>query len=316
MILIYNVSKYNIYKYYIIEDKNIKDMPLAIIIGFEYKKNTLPGTIIDIYHAYTWCKSFSCNTHIFTDIDHIKDIESINIAINKGIVTKDILTFLKHFQFKSENMIKNKNVINTKEDFISKICSAQGKFDNKLIIYYSGHGLDESIILPSGEHFLFKDFRDMIIQKLDKFVEIFWILDCCNPNGLYLPYKLTNNMFKLSSTKIQCVTNPIILITSSEMNEKSIATGMGSIFTRNLFKYLTNMKNRNMQILVNSLRIEMNKIKTGYMQTVSIYTSYVIDPVLWMWIGQNKNYDIVSDLSLSMIVVRPANVISNMKQLK
>jgi hypothetical protein len=110
---------------------------------------------------------------------------------------------------------------------------------------------------------------------------------------------------------------PILLITSSDETEKSVATKFGSFFSLHLFRILSQMNhkissrkpipltsNRNLQRLIGNIASRIRQMRTGYSQTVSIYSSYVIHPILWMWIGSNKSYDIVSDLSLNVIIIR------------
>lgn len=270
----------------IIYKVDIKIMPNAILIGFEYTVNSLIGTMADLTQAYKWCRSFGCVINILTDINHDRLINAMHV--------KDSRTL-------TDNIVKILN---------------KGIPDGKLIIYYSGHGLNDSMVLPDRTLLPFVDFRDIILNNIQPYVEIFWVLDCCNPNGLHLPYKLEGNRFVLSPDKIQCVTQPILLITSSEAKEKSIATKTGSVFTLHLFRLLTSLnaehntdviptsKNRNLRRLIGNLRSSIRRMYTGYEQTVSIYSSYVVDPILWMWIGSNKKYDIVSDMSLSTLIVR------------
>jgi hypothetical protein len=291
-------------------------MPTAILIGFEYTFNSLMGAIIDLYHAYRWCESFNCDIHVLTDIKLVKDVDNLHSAIERKIVNSDIMTFY--------NEIKSKILIYNSRDLLMSIIRLlkSKSTDNKLFIYYSGHGVKDCMVMPDRTLLPFIDFRDNILNVIDSYVEIFWILDCCNPNGLHLPYKLNGNSFVLSSSKIECVSQPILLITSSEVNEKSIATKSGSVFSRHLFRLLTLLntddqpiikrksviipthKNRNLRRLIGNLSSSIRKMHTGYAQTVSVYSSYVIDPILWMWIGSPKNYDIVIDLSLSTLIIR------------
>lgn len=295
-------------------------MPTAIIIGFEYKFNSLTGAIIDIYNAYKWCESFGCNIKIFTDIEQIKDYEILKQSINKKFTQPDILGFY--------NRIPHMTIVNNGQTLLTSIIKfiKYGIPDNKLIIYYSGHGVKESMVMPDKTLLPFIDFRENIMNSLTKYTEIFCILDCCNPNGLHLPFKLENNAFVLTSSKIECVCYPMLLITSSDANEKSIATKFGSLFTHSLFTALTDLndtshpiiikrksviipsnRNRNLNKLLSRLIASIKKVHSGYSQTVSIYSSHVIDPVLWMWIGSKKKYDIIPDMSLSFLIIRNHN---------
>lgn len=263
-------------------------MPTAILIGFQYGVsfgNPLPGTKADLKNAISWCKSFDCDIHIFTDI----------LSMNKSVHIEDGRSLVALIV-----KILNKKII-----------------DNKLIIYYSGHGVKDSMVMPNKDLLLFTDFKDNILKILDPYTEIFWMLDCCNPSGLHLPFKLDNNSFALSSSKIQCVTQPILLIASSEEGEKAIGLQSGSLFSTKLFSLLTsindnnntipNGKNRNLNRLIGNLSGAIRKISplnSGYSQTVSVYSSYQCDPIMWMWIGSNKPYDIVTDMTLTTLIVR------------
>lgn len=289
-------------------------MPTAILIGFEYKTNSLPGAIIDLYQANKWCQSFGCITHILTDIESIDNTDNLRHAVNRKIADKHLLTF-----------DPKRTIIHDKDDLHVQLLNIlRTMSDNRLVIYYSGHGVKECMMLPDGTLLPFVEFRDYVLDNINPYVEIFWILDCCNPNGLYLPYKLEKNKFMLSPSKVQCVLQPILLITSSESNEKSVTTKLGSLFTRNIFRLLTRMnedslikdgilpnyRNRNLRRLMGNLTSSIRKMHTGYAQTVSIYSSYTIDPVLWMWVGSRRSYDIACDMSLTVLLIRPNETIS------
>lgn len=293
-------------------------MPTAILIGFEYTFNSLTGAIIDLYNAHKWAgtHSFGCDITVITDIDSIKDQDNLQNVVSRGLAEADLLTFYSR--------IGSKIIVRDAKNLLTEIIRILklGIPDNKLIIYYSGHGVKDSMVMPDRTLLPFVDFRDNILNILDPYVEIFWILDCCNPNGLHLPYKLEGNQFVLSPCQVQCVSQPVLLITSSEASEKSIATKSGSVFSRHLFRLLTAMnadvaptirkkainipvsRNRNLRRLIGNLGSSIRRMHTGYAQTVSIYSSYVIDPVLWLWIGSSKSYDIVADMSLSTLIVR------------
>ncbi len=292
-------------------------MPKAILIGFEYIKTNkrLTGALIDIYLAYRWCRSFNCDIDIITDIMGEIDESLLKEAIDRDIVDKDILKFgrFKYVGETKKQVIEMCNIILNKNKYD----------DNKLIIYYTGHGVKDAMVLPNDETLMFIEFRDMILDNIDAYCEVFWIADCCNPNGLYLPYKLRDDGLRLSNTRISFVTQPIILITSADDNEKSISTKYGSAFTVELFRLLNAMNilndsynshqnkritddnNRNLIRLQSNISSQIKNKHRGYSQTISIYSSYFIEPILWMWVGSKNIYDIVTDSSLTVLVVRP-----------
>jgi hypothetical protein len=292
-------------------------MPTAILVGFEYSFNPLPGAIIDLYHCYKWLQSFNCETYVLTDIESIHDPDNLRHCIDKNIADSDLITFY--------DSISSKFIVRDGYELMTSIIRLikTGVRNNKLVIYFTGHGVRTCLVMPNKSLLSFVDFRDNLLDNLEPYTEIFWILDCCNPSGLHLPYRLDGNLFVLSQGKIECVSQPILLITSSEPDEKSIATKSGSLFSRYLFRLLTSLNNqslndlvlrksstiptscnRNLRRLMGNLASAIRKMHTGYSQTVSIYSSYVMDPILWMWIGSKKSYDIAVDMGLSTLIIR------------
>lgn len=279
-------------------------MPTAIIIGFEYATNTLPGALIDIYQAHRWCCSFGCTAYVFTDIHENVNNNIIKKNIGAGIVDPDIISFY--------DMI-DKTLVTTSDELLTEISGKIKQLDDdRLIIYYSGHGIKDSLVLPDRKLLSFVTLRDAILKQLSSTTEIFWVLDCCNPTGLCLPFMLEGNNFVLSPTRISCVIQPILLIISANAQEKSVSSDTGSLFTRYLFRILHGLnngptiasRNRNLRRLLGNLASSIRRMHTGYTQTVSIYSSYIMDPILWLWIGSEDNEEVVSDMSLSTLVIR------------
>jgi len=288
-------------------------MPTAIVIGFEYKNDMLPGTLIDLYHCYKWCESFGCNINVLTDIKEV-DTKLLYTAIDNNLANKDILKFYDTIN----PIIISNNLI----EEILKILK-NGISDNKLILYYTGHGiLYDNLVMPDDSLISMKKLKNSILGNVSNITEIFIILDCCNPDGMGLPFKLKGNLFVLSSTDmklIEFIDNKVLLITSSANHQKSIATQLGSLFTRYLFKILIEMNsydefyakrehiplsiNRNLQRLTSNLSSNIRKLQTGYQQNISIYSSYIIDPILWMWLGNRNNHNIITDYTLDNIIV-------------
>jgi hypothetical protein len=289
-------------------------MPTAILIGFEYIINSLPGSYIDIFHSYNWCDSFNCDIYIITDVDYNINKSNIIQGINNNIIDKNIHFLDTH----------PKIIINNSLDLCSNIKTIlnYGIPDNKLIIYYSGHGINNNMLMPNNTYLSFDNFKSLILSDISSSVEIFFILDCCNPNGLSLPYKLDDNYFKLVNNNIDFIPHSMLLITSSNENEKSLATIYGSVFSKFLFEILTQMNteypltmtddkilinkhnNRNLRRLIGNIKSSIRKLHTGFSQSVSVYSSFIIDPLLWMWIGSNREYDIKSETTLSTLIIK------------
>lgn len=299
-------------------------MIAAILIGFEYNIDQLTGTFIDLFRAYQWSSSFIDwrNIYLLTDITEVTVEHQLLTAVNKGIVSQLILKFYA----KIKNEIR---IIQSQSELILVLSEILKKSFSKLVIYYSGHGVRKNensyLLLPNGQLFPFSDFLTDILRYVDTYTEIFMILDCCNPHGLLLPYKFNGETFRLKVNNCKFYTQPILLITSAEEEEKSLSTVHGSIFTQYLFQLLTLLQqpivieegfdpqtliptenNRHLNRLLRNLRIMINKVKleTGYQQTVSIYSSYITDPILWSWIGNKDNYEAVSDFSFKALILR------------
>lgn len=290
-------------------------MVTAILVAFEYIRvvnSTLIGAVFDLYHAYKWCSSFGANIYIFTDVDFNKHIPYLKLSAQHNRVDNDAATFL--------NNHPNTYIVKTKKDLFDNLKHVE--YDSRVILYYSGHGIKESMMMPNQELVPFVLFRNSILNNLSPATEIFGILDCCNPSGLHLPFKLRDNNFRLSGRKVDCIHQPFLLITSSDDSEKSIATKDGSAFSRVLFSTLTLLnesfsveqqqtipvsRNRNLRRLMSNIASTIRRQHIGYSQTVSIFTSYYTDPVLWPWIGSKNSSDIVVDSSLSVLVIRNHN---------
>lgn len=242
-------------------------MPEVIIIVFEYGGHSkLDHAILDLNIVLDWSSSLNYKVHIISDVGQH--------TVNPGETW-----FCGNFR----------TILSTIKD-------------DKIIIYYSGHGKNNSMLLPNNQPVKFTKFRDIITTSLHKNTEILIILDCCNPTGFSLPYKLINNRFTLREGNLHFVEHKILLITSSESSEKSIAIeNSGSIFTKKFFEVVAALsridqqlnlqdKSRNLQKLVYTLTEYTKTQNTGYVQHISIYSSYIIDPILWMWIGKDNSY--------------------------
>lgn len=289
-------------------------MPTAILIGFEYTNDKLPGTLIDLYHCYKWCGSFGCDINILTDIKKV-DTKLLYEAIDNNLANKDVLQFYDNIN----PIIISNNLI----EEILKILKNEIT-DNKLILYYTGHGvLYDNLVMPDDSLISMKKLKNVILDNVSAITEIFIVLDCCNPDGMGLPFRLKDNLFVLSSTDmklVEFIDNKVLLITSSANHQKSVATLLGSLFTRFLFKILIEMNsynslffkkeehiplsiNRNLQRLTGNLSSNIRKLQTEYQQNISIYSSYVIDPILWMWLGNHNNHNIITDYTLDNIII-------------
>ena len=270
-------------------------MVQVIIISFEYTENRLLGSIFDLYKVYSHFKKLNYNIHIYTDI---------------------IYNYI-YFDYKYLDNIKNKN--NRIRDFIDLICrqttEPYNKYnflkkikndiikDDKYFIYYSGHGIDGKLLLPSFEKIDFNDFIYEIIKSIKDYSQIFILLDCCKIGDVHMTFKFDNKILKYHYDIYY--PHCIYIMTTSSSNEDSLSTQNGSLFTKYFFKehkiyefnyiieYIQN------EIIMDALNIK-NKIE---IPTISIYCSYINHPILWLWIFID-NLNIIPDYSLSNIYLQ------------
>lgn len=261
----------------------------AILIGFRYNNtNSIIGTIIDLYIAYKYCQTIGCgDIYIFSDIENISG-RNIPDAVINDIVDINIMHFMDHQKYSMVVQDRQGLLDNLKKINISPR-------ENKLLVYYTGHGTQDAICLPSDEKLSIAMFRDTILSICQPDSEIFWIMDCCHSNGLYLPYyyDTIHSEYRLANYHRCYITNKVFLITSSNKDEKAVATEYGSLFTRFLFKTLHGSLTRrkwNIGAIIDEITKKIREKKTGYTQSVSVYSSYIMSSVIWGWLWGDGKY--------------------------
>jgi hypothetical protein len=276
----------------------------AILIGFSYDKSSeqLPGILIDLYLAYNYCiNTLKCqNISVITDINKDQSTKLLLTATLQGIVDSNILNFIESLKSKNQYYnFENKTFIK----HLVNICYNK----QRLFIYYTGHFKDNKFILPkvidgeytliNSENYLTIDQFRSILLKTAITAEIFIILDCCNCNGLNLPYRLQlhddlNSIYRLTSYKpLFFCKQKIICLSSSKENESSLASKTGSVFTSILFSNIGNIK-RSLTILLKSLYKEYFH---KYNQTPTIDSNYPDIYHLWSWIFNEHDHYYIHD---------------------
>lgn len=276
---------------------------VCILVVLEYKnRKKLNNCVQDITRSVGWCASFSEHVFLFTDSD------------------------TKNLNLKCKNIRSTGNI----ESIFEYFADNRKPYD-KCFFYFSGHG-EEGELLDS--HMIPYSCMELKKKVINLFPtsEFCFVFDCCNPGNMNLPYFLDGNRFIYKPTDADYTTQHIILILSNKQDEKSISTDTGSLFSVAFFNYLNNNKikesddpnkwiiddgetrptysycvplekNRNIRRLVGSVASNMRKQGAPSRQTVSVYSSHKMDPVLWLWIG-NKEYtdfEIHEDSSLLII---------------
>ena len=274
-----------------------------LLIGFEYIQSTrwkkLPGIPADLYQVYKYTKNITKNILLFTDIDRDYNTSILQRAILDGYVDSGLLSFIEdvkerkqYSQYTSNR--KNGYSINNFDQTISNFIN---KLD-RLTIYYTGHGKGGDIILPDDTHVSLIYLKQLICENVNHDCQIILILDCCESNGLNLPYQYNiDGNWKLHSRDF--TSQQILCISSSHLEEDSTATKSGSLFTRLLCKYLSN--NYNQYILLTDM---YNNIDGIY-----IYGSYPDIKMLWGWFSKpdHNNINIIIDNNNSIITIQLNN---------
>lgn len=228
----------------------------AILIGFEYTYEKLPGISIDLYYVYTFLKNKGWKDDeiiIFTDIDKDYETQILKTAILERIVNSDILSFI-------EDCKERKQYI--RFTHYHNFFSMLDIFVDNVFIYFTGHCKNGNIILPNSS--MVSDFTNLI-----KASSAICIMDCCEYKS-ELPWILNHNIYRLKDDieKKDFLKPEIICISSSLENEKTVTSKIGSYYTRYLFEILE--KSRSLDQI---LKMTKNKLK-NFKQTVNISASY------------------------------------------
>lgn len=277
----------------------------VIIISFQYDgAKKISSAFFDLYKYYEYFKKFNYDIGIITDvigkIDDCYLFESYLCSlVNDKKYKDDIIHFYKKLNsFKYDGSI----FMNTVENMInSKI--------NKYIFIYLGHGEKESMVIPLPQkdkysYIKFNIFLKFICKKINKNSQLLFILDCCESGDLNLPFKYNNHKYLLKKNA-EFFSQYIIVITSSNV-KNSYANNSMSFFSETFLEIISKQSDFE-SIIDNTNRIITEKVKyykkdLSFKQKTSIYTSYIINPILFYWVISNK-YDIVTDFSLSNLYI-------------
>lgn len=305
-------------------------MDSCVLIGFNYSsrfndklRTFLRGIIVDLYICYKYVKDLIDITKItiITDVTINYSISDLKNLIIDSSIDQGILNFVNE-------IISNKvlHLYTNKEDLMEIIKS---KFSNKknILFYYTGHSHDSEILLPSlNDYFCYEyqdnnelsinlsEIRELLCDHTDQRSEIFMILDCCNSNGLSLPYKLADGVYRLNYdtlrqplqlrfnlsgrgrgdsdmseplSKLKFPLQKIICFSSSSIDESSIILNSGSIFTYTLFKNIKS--HRNITELISLISTECLK---KFEQNANVCSSYPNLKLIWRWLTINDGIKI------------------------
>lgn len=259
-----------------------------VLIGFEYFGNKkLPGILVDLYLSYNFIKRFhnSSSIIIISDIQKDSNTKLVRSAILEQIVDSNILSFVKDCkELGIYKQFKSSGYYNNLDSHLSKLNG------DKLFIYYTGHSKDGNLILPNHSLYSLETFK----FQLSKFKSVLCILDCCESTGLKLPFRLIDNVYRLENTHFN--QNRIICISSSLSEQDSIVMRSGSIFTRHIFKLMTE-KDIHLSDLLENINLSLYKFCKKYntKQTVNIYATHPNLVYIFGWIYNHVDVEINID---------------------
>jgi hypothetical protein len=291
-------------------------MPTLIIVGFQYDNapNELPSMVTDVYLVYSFYKELGFRIYMASDAMTVRSVSNPTEYIVNGIVKEDYLDFIQ------KDFMDMAHYVKDAESLKSFFESVQLTEDRRLIVYYTGHGKTGGVLLPNKRTLSAIDFRSFILNvgKLSQSQatvqnyrgkripypsqvkgintigsQIFLIMDCCNPHGLYLPYKvITKNVETNQSNLFICP--DVILIVPCDENLPAIAHDSASPFTKNLICTLKDpTKMLDLPTLIKTISIGQNSIA---------YTSYPHLMVLWPWTFTNLIDCRINELLDSIVI--------------
>jgi hypothetical protein len=293
-------------------------MPTVIIIGFQYDNTNkeLKSTITDSYLIYSFYKKLGYRIYIASDASYSKPSDKLTKLLVDDIVDEKYLHFAKSHFMEIKHDIKTKNDLKIFFDMV------EITGDRKVFVYYTGHGDKKGIKLPDKTVLSAVDFRKAILEigrlpedeatistnsdyhsdlSLRNGInslgsQLFIMMDCCNPHGLYLPYKLGSSENRYISQTFLHVPVEIILLTATDSDSSVIADDSVSVFTKNFIDILKKTDTN-----VDLPHITKNISPNSNPMT---YVSYPTTMVLWPWIYTNLIDCEVNELLDALVVVK------------
>lgn len=202
-------------------------MITAVIIAFTLRNDDLTkkSCSLDIFQAYSYFKLLGADIHILTNITKFSYPDSVEKLITTSMISKDVYTF---------ELPQQTSYVSSFEELFKYFLTLN--VPDKFIIYYTGHGTLNTLTFPNNDEVNLYDIRRVFFGPLKKISQVSIIMDCCNPNGLYLPLIIEKGKYKLQdSDRILPCEHDVFLIASSRRHGRSISCEVGSLFTQYFF---------------------------------------------------------------------------------
>jgi hypothetical protein len=285
-------------------------MKYALIIGIGYdEKDQFGPIIVDLYRFYTYCQKIKIEKIcVMTDIKDNDNMSRIFPALIDGTVKSDIFEFTTKLNKNKEYHYIHKD--DSAERLMKNIVELMPMDISNMILYFSGHGNNQGIILPSRNILPYNFFRDTLLLHLPNSSENIWIIDCCGASGVNLPFVLNYDekdiyaRYQMKQPYYEKIVGPkIICISSAE--GRAIVNYNGSIFTNFLIHYLT-LGIGSLPYIKRKItkKIEKSKIvkdNIHILQNICIHSSRPIFFELWNWVLK-KDIKFEIDKKLGMIL--------------
>ena len=270
------------------------DVRVCVIIGFVYKdEDTLMSSSIDMFTVYEYFSTRGFRVIVLSDISfHSGDILE---SIFSDKISSDIYSFLPMLPLGRDPLL---NCVWKRVFDVVTLCSTLKSIDcheaDKLVVYYTGHSeRGGKLLCPDGNMVSFVGVCTKLLKRCNPSVEALTIADTCFVGCDFLPFIHIEDRFVLRSLD-NLYEHCIVHLSSSMSHEESESNTTRSLFTRFLFKHLSE-GTIGVHTLMRKIQVEISsKSKRTKRQTVGCSSSFDRPPVLYSWL-------LKSGISLSVV---------------
>lgn len=242
---------------------------LVLLIGLVYSEkkthNELLGSVVDLYNFYSYFSKFTDDIYILTDI---KDPDSTQLrdAVAEEYIPEKVISFHRNLSWEKKLFIYN-----SPQDLYDFLNIGTSK---ELFLYFSGHCSQGKFIFPDMSIDSL-DFRRRIEQKT-LCAENFFLIDCCNADGMKLPFLWEKDKYVYCSPYFS--TKKTLCLCSTRPKEDSASKITGSVFTECFLRQIK--ENKDLVTTVDSINEECS----CYPQTATLYASLPNLKRFWTWL--------------------------------
>lgn len=257
---------------------------VCIIVGFVYKdEDTLMSSSIDMFTVYEYFSTRGFRVIVLSDISfHSGDILK---SIFSDKISSDIYSFVPMLPLGRDPLPSCtwKRVYDIMTLY-SMLKSVDCLDVDKLVVYYTGHSeRGGKLVCPDGNMTSFVGICSKLLSRCHPSVEALTITDTCFVGCDFLPFVHVGDRFVLRSLDNACE-HCIIHLSSSMSDEESESNTTRSLFTRFLFKHLSE-DTIGIHTLMRKIQVEISsKSKRSKMQTVGCSSSFDRRPILYSWL--------------------------------